>query len=250
MPEYWERELRDYLEQEQRHWRKWYEDRDQEEEKHASEIGEERAMTQSRDLAARFAQSSHAAMLARAPKEIENDVATIVDYGLEHLNYPIDEWQKAAWGELLLKHLPAKVASEPEWWKKVAPLMGAFLRWLGDEGISAHGTRLASEVESWGPDIESNAANPDNWGMAKSLVMEAKSEGVDTSNQAQLNAFIHRHNARLEKDEEAFADEDEGETGQRPWEASQTYMRESPKVGRNDPCPCGSGKKYKKCCGK
>ena len=21
-----------------------------------------------------------------------------------------------------------------------------------------------------------------------------------------------------------------------------------PKVGRNDPCPCGSGKKYKKCC--
>ena len=24
----------------------------------------------------------------------------------------------------------------------------------------------------------------------------------------------------------------------------------APKVGRNDPCPCGSGKKYKKCCGK
>jgi hypothetical protein len=26
------------------------------------------------------------------------------------------------------------------------------------------------------------------------------------------------------------------------------YVRETPKVGRNDPCPCGSGKKYKKCC--
>jgi preprotein translocase subunit SecA len=25
---------------------------------------------------------------------------------------------------------------------------------------------------------------------------------------------------------------------------------DQPKVGRNDPCPCGSGKKYKKCCGK
>ena len=24
--------------------------------------------------------------------------------------------------------------------------------------------------------------------------------------------------------------------------------REGPKIGRNDPCPCGSGKKYKKCC--
>ena len=27
-----------------------------------------------------------------------------------------------------------------------------------------------------------------------------------------------------------------------------TIKREGPKVGRNDPCPCGSGKKYKKCC--
>ena len=28
----------------------------------------------------------------------------------------------------------------------------------------------------------------------------------------------------------------------------ETYRREMPKVGRNDPCPCGSGKKYKNCC--
>jgi len=30
----------------------------------------------------------------------------------------------------------------------------------------------------------------------------------------------------------------------------QTYTREEEKVGRNDPCPCGSGKKYKQCHGK
>ena len=29
-----------------------------------------------------------------------------------------------------------------------------------------------------------------------------------------------------------------------------TYRREVPKTGRNDPCPCGSGKKYKRCCGR
>lgn len=28
------------------------------------------------------------------------------------------------------------------------------------------------------------------------------------------------------------------------------YVRIEPKIGRNDPCPCGSGKKYKKCCGR
>ena len=31
---------------------------------------------------------------------------------------------------------------------------------------------------------------------------------------------------------------------------NQTVRNEGPKVGRNDPCPCGSGKKYKNCCGK
>lgn len=39
------------------------------------------------------------------------------------------------------------------------------------------------------------------------------------------------------------AEEDDVERG-------GTYRREEPKVGRNDPCPCGSGKKYKQCCGK
>ena len=32
-------------------------------------------------------------------------------------------------------------------------------------------------------------------------------------------------------------------------EPPKTVVREGEKVGRNDPCPCGSGKKYKKCCG-
>jgi len=35
-----------------------------------------------------------------------------------------------------------------------------------------------------------------------------------------------------------------------PTKKPETVKREDPKVGRNDPCPCGSGKKYKQCCGK
>ncbi|OIQ98376.1 hypothetical protein GALL_196540 [mine drainage metagenome] len=31
---------------------------------------------------------------------------------------------------------------------------------------------------------------------------------------------------------------------------NKPVVRSHPKVGRNDPCPCGSGKKYKQCCGK
>ncbi len=42
---------------------------------------------------------------------------------------------------------------------------------------------------------------------------------------------------------EMFAPEEGGKP-------EETYRRSAPKVGRNDPCPCGSGKKYKKCCGR
>lgn len=35
----------------------------------------------------------------------------------------------------------------------------------------------------------------------------------------------------------------------REWSKSKTVVKDI-KIGRNDPCPCGSGKKYKKCCGK
>ena len=33
-------------------------------------------------------------------------------------------------------------------------------------------------------------------------------------------------------------------------QVNKTVVNQGPKVGRNDPCPCGSGKKYKNCCGK
>jgi len=56
------------------------------------------------------------------------------------------------------------------------------------------------------------------------------------------------------EDDHDDADEDELED----WQAAlledyvpetTTVVRDAPKVGRNDPCPCGSGKKFKKCCG-
>jgi uncharacterized protein YecA (UPF0149 family) len=35
----------------------------------------------------------------------------------------------------------------------------------------------------------------------------------------------------------------------KPAVTPQPVRRDEPRVGRNDPCPCGSGKKNKKCCG-
>jgi preprotein translocase subunit SecA len=58
----------------------------------------------------------------------------------------------------------------------------------------------------------------------------------------------HPEVAKFEKTHEDFPEEG---LQAAPQEAPQKPVQLShPKVGRNDPCPCGSGKKYKKCCGR
>ena len=47
----------------------------------------------------------------------------------------------------------------------------------------------------------------------------------------------------VDKEQKAAAARDTREARQEPVRAEKT-------VGRNDPCPCGSGQKYKNCCGK
>jgi preprotein translocase subunit SecA len=47
----------------------------------------------------------------------------------------------------------------------------------------------------------------------------------------------------------AFARTAEPREAQGGTDEVRTIRREGPKIGRNDPCPCGSGKKYKKCHG-
>ncbi|HAC80544.1 MAG TPA: zinc chelation protein SecC [Deltaproteobacteria bacterium] len=44
------------------------------------------------------------------------------------------------------------------------------------------------------------------------------------------------------------AENDSGCTDTSCCPPQQPVVRDAPKVGRNDPCPCGSGRKHKKCC--
>ncbi len=52
----------------------------------------------------------------------------------------------------------------------------------------------------------------------------------------------------LEEWQDIF-DEEKRKQIRKDYMRSKTIIKEE-KIGRNDPCPCGSGKKYKKCCGK
>ena len=72
---------------------------------------------------------------------------------------------------------------------------------------------------------------------------------VPNSNQVQISA--QPKNVQYQGAEEnttQFGAAQKNENGEAP--APQKPIINDNKVGRNDPCPCGSGKKYKKCCGK
>lgn len=55
--------------------------------------------------------------------------------------------------------------------------------------------------------------------------------------------MVHEERSRFEREDGEWRFVDGGPIPQVP------VRREAPNVGRNDPCPCGSRKKYKKCCG-
>ena len=60
--------------------------------------------------------------------------------------------------------------------------------------------------------------------------------------------FKAKHLVALPQWDNIFPAE-ERERLQKEQRAAGTVVREGEKTGRNDPCPCGSGKKFKKCCG-
>ncbi len=65
---------------------------------------------------------------------------------------------------------------------------------------------------------------------------------------AEREKLAFQHAAATAMAEEAIAADGEPQRAERA-EPPQTFTREQPKVGRNEPCPCGSGKKYKQCHG-
>ena len=77
--------------------------------------------------------------------------------------------------------------------------------------------------------------------VTKIMLHIRKKEGVTRTNTAEIT------NASLEDTAINLVD---GNLSEKEGGMNKTVVNEGPKVGRNDPCPCGSGKKYKNCCGK
>lgn len=75
----------------------------------------------------------------------------------------------------------------------------------------------------------------------KKLQTEYRKKSID---------YMSELNRYFEMDEDDYEEEEDFDGWYDDYETQNPFVREEEKIGRNDPCPCGSGKKYKKCCGK
>jgi len=161
----------------------------------------------------------------------------IANYFTEHCYRYLDvapaEWSSNAVRECCIEILPRKVSAELSFFEAIAPVLGAFFRFLSDQSLHAKGHVLSKTVEDIAEDIVRSADDPDNWGMAKTMVMAAHEAGVNVNDHAEFNAFIAAYNAML-----ASRMKSSGPPPAAPPSSGNPY----------DPCPCGSGKKFKYCC--
>ena len=83
--------------------------------------------------------------------------------------------------------------------------------------------------------------NPAFLKQLRTLSAHMAKEGVDIKDMAAVKAWLEKNKEGIESGKFNEPPQD----GPKP----QTFVKTAPDVGRNDPCTCGSGKKYKKCCG-
>ncbi len=151
-----------------------------------------------------------------------------------HLQLP-EGWDEAGLRECCLEILPRKMAAGEEYFRAVGPVLSSFLAFLEQSGRLRNGVRVAGKVAAMADQIVRNGADPRCWGMAKSFMMGAIAAGVDVTEEAELQRYALTYNQAQLLAQEA--------PDQRPPLAAR-------KIGRNEPCPCGSGAKHKRCCGR
>ncbi len=93
---------------------------------------------------------------------------------------------------------------------------------------------LAAELDAISPQILAQAKAPQMRALIINIYRQMLVDGVDINDDKEVKKWMQKHPEVLQG----------GQTVK-----VATVRHEGPKVGRNDPCPCGSGKKYKKCCG-
>lgn len=185
-----------------------------------------------------FSKSPHFEQLTEEQKRVsEFVVMTFTQYMYNHHESSPREWNEFGLKECCQYTLPRKISAGESYYKSLAPVLSAFFAFLGENNLLENAPELIRTVKNIDEQVIENARDRNNWGPAKSFVMAAKDAGVDITNEQEMQQYMVAYILRLARSKEDA----------RPGSALRP---EKPKIGRNAPCPCGSGKRYRKCCGK
>jgi len=159
----------------------------------------------------------------------------LLDFGINYLGEVVDEMTLTSVSEFVLSFVPSKVSTEPDVAAEIVHALTMFWKYLDRvyEMPEANAIVEWLKTDSLVARLEAELSNSSNYGMAKSMFMSGKNAGYDMTSEAGLAEFMSAHNQSLLSDKT-------------PPVASPVTRNQ--RVGRNDPCPCGSGKKFKKCC--
>lgn len=173
-------------------------------------------------------------------EEVDSITESFIDSLYSYFTLTFEDLTIIALEEICLDILPRKVSAEISFFKALVPVLSRFLSFLSKKGILKDVKPFINRLHMIHEAIIENASNPQNWGMAKSFVMDAMESGVDMKNEEEFQSFLNfkmfQHNYKVMAQDTRNKYE------------NISFNRGNLKIGRNQPCPCGSGKKYKKCC--
>ncbi|NQV26402.1 MAG: SEC-C domain-containing protein, partial [Rhodopirellula sp.] len=169
----------------------------------------------------------------------------LLHYSVNYLGETPVTMSVAGLDEILFEVIPRKVMAEPEDAESIVLELNAFFRFVEREYAVANARKLAEVLTAKAAKrLKKELSDDSNFGMAKSFFAAGTTGGFDMTTPEGLDRATLAWNASLPK----LDDDSEARHDPTVPTAVPTIRREAPRVGRNDPCPCGSGKKYKKCC--
>lgn len=237
----WEEPVKEWLESNWRVARAWYAEE-------VAERGEESihdaGLGRAGKLAERFAESDAAkALPLNALEDAEFIADNVLSLAWSYRQARPEDLDEDILREVLVTMMPHKIVAEQSVFQNVVPVTRALLSWLQSEGILQNAAPLVGAVASWDRLIVERAMDSSGWDRTKRFLMQAQREGVELTHDRAMRRFMVKYNRQLRDEQGVEASDGPAVTPPGP-------SRKAVKIGRNEPCPCGSGRKYKHCCGR
>jgi len=234
------------------------EDGDHEEEEETGLLDEPEIVERRKEFAKlvdEFNASPQAARLMSYPEADRDDLKYLYDFGIDGVSRDFEFTNESQLREYLFKFLPRELLLFEDQILRLIDHLGAFFQFLQATDRLPNAEPLHRLLRKATEDVPRLNEDRNKWGLDKTVRIIALLNGIDLESKegpAQFGDLLVEGIKKLKLPGRKARDEEAEYVGdETTYERDNTPFRHTaPKVGRNDPCPCGSAKKYKKCCGK